>query len=81
MRDILKKELGLPVLIDNDAKLMALAEYKLGAAKGFYNVLCMTLGTGIGGGLIINGKLYRGFNNAAGEVGHLPINEKGAYCN
>lgn len=81
LRDILKKELGLPVFIDNDAKLMTLAEYKLGAARGFYNVLCMTLGTGIGGGIIINGKLYRGFNNAAGEVGHLPINEKGAYCN
>jgi len=81
LRDILKKELNLPVFIDNDAKLMALAEYKLGAAKGLYNVLCMTLGTGIGGGIIINGKLYRGFNNAAGEVGHLPINEKGAYCN
>ncbi|MCX5700273.1 MAG: ROK family protein [Candidatus Omnitrophica bacterium] len=81
LRDILKKELGLPVFIDNDAKLMTLAEYKLGAAKGLYNVLCMTLGTGIGGGIILNGKLYRGFNNAAGEVGHLPINEKGAYCN
>lgn len=81
LRDILKRELGLPVFIDNDAKLMTLAEYKLGAAKGFSNVICMTLGTGIGGGIIINGKLYRGFNNAAGEVGHLPINEKGAYCN
>jgi glucokinase len=81
LREILKKKLGLPVFLDNDAKLMALAEYKLGAAKGFNNILCMTLGTGIGGGLIINGKLYRGFNNAAGEVGHLPINEKGLTCN
>jgi len=81
LRDILRKSLGLAVFLDNDAKLMALAEYKTGAAKGFYNVLCMTLGTGIGGGLIINGKLYRGFNNAAGEVGHLPINEKGFSCN
>ena len=81
LRDVLRKRLGLSVFLDNDAKLMTLAEFKLGAAKGFHNVLCMTLGTGIGGGLIINGRLYRGFNNAAGEIGHLPINEKGAYCN
>jgi len=81
LRDILRKKLGLPVFLDNDAKLMTLAEYKIGAAKGLNNVLCMTLGTGIGGGLIINGKLYRGFNNAAGEIGHLPINEKGLCCN
>jgi len=81
LRDILRKKLGLAVFLDNDAKLMTIAEHKLGAAKGFNNVLCMTLGTGIGGGLIINGKLYRGFNNAAGEVGHMPINEKGAACN
>ena len=81
LRDILKKKLGLAVLLDNDAKLMTIAEHRLGAARGFNNVLCMTLGTGIGGGLIINGKLYRGFNNAAGEVGHIPINENGASCN
>ncbi|MDD5196602.1 MAG: ROK family protein [Candidatus Omnitrophota bacterium] len=82
LRDILKNKLGLKVCLDNDAKLMALAEHKLGAAKGYRNVLCMTLGTGIGGGVILNNKLYRGFNNAAGEIGHLPINEKaGAPCN
>ena len=81
LRDILRKKMGLVVSLDNDAKLMALAEYKIGAAKGLNNVLCMTLGTGIGGGFIINGKLYRGFNNTAGEIGHLPINEKGIDCN
>ncbi|MDO8662551.1 MAG: ROK family protein [Candidatus Omnitrophota bacterium] len=81
LRDILRKKLGLPVFLDNDAKLMTLAEHKLGAAKGFQNVLCMTLGTGIGGGLIINGRIYRGFNNAAGEIGHLGINENGLDCN
>ncbi|MCX5706908.1 MAG: ROK family protein [Candidatus Omnitrophica bacterium] len=80
-RDILKKRLNLKVCLDNDAKLMCLAEYKLGAAKGFLNTLCVTLGTGIGGGIIINGKIYRGLNNAAGEIGHLPINEKGPLCN
>ncbi|MDD5027726.1 MAG: ROK family protein, partial [Candidatus Omnitrophica bacterium] len=82
LRNILKNKLGLKVCLDNDAKLMALAEHKLGAAKGYRNVLCMTLGTGIGGGVILNNKLYRGFNNVAGEIGHLPINEKaGAPCN
>ncbi len=81
LREILKKRTGLAVFLDNDAKVMALAEHRLGAAKGFNNVLCMTLGTGIGGGIIIEGKLYRGFNNAAGEVGHLPINERGSSCN
>lgn len=81
LRDALKKRTGLNIFIDNDAKVMALAEHRLGAARGFNNVLCMTLGTGIGGGLIIGGRLYRGFNNAAGEVGHLPINERGASCN
>lgn len=81
LRDILRSRIGLPVSLDNDAKLMTLAEYKLGAARGFQNVLCMTLGTGIGGGLVINGKLYRGFNNAAGEIGHLGINENGLACN
>ncbi|MFA4989186.1 MAG: ROK family protein [Candidatus Omnitrophota bacterium] len=82
LRYILRKKLSLPVSLDNDAKLMALAEHRLGAAKGYRNVLCMTLGTGIGGGLILHNKIYRGFNNAAGEIGHLPINEKaGAPCN
>jgi glucokinase len=80
-RDILKARLSLPVFVDNDAKIMALAEHRIGAARGFNNVLCMTLGTGIGGGLILGGKIYRGFNNAAGEVGHLPINEHGKSCN
>lgn len=78
---ILSQRLDLPVFLDNDAKLMALAEYKLGAAKGFKNSLCLTLGTGVGGGLILDGKLYRGANNASGEIGHLPIDEEGPQCN
>lgn len=80
-RRILRLRLGLPVFLDNDANLMSLAEYKLGGARGFKNALCITLGTGVGGGLIIEGKLYRGANFAAGEVGHMPINENGPGCN
>jgi len=81
LKSILKKRLKLPIFLDNDAKLMTLAEYGLGAGRGFQNVLCLTLGTGVGGGLILNGELYRGKDNAAGEIGHLPINEKGPACN
>jgi len=81
LKSILEKRLRLPVFLDNDAKLMCLAEYKLGSALGFKNALCMTLGTGVGGSIIISGSLYRGANNAAGEIGHLPINEKGPRCN
>jgi glucokinase len=81
LKSILEKRLGLPVSLDNDAKLMSLAEHKLGAAKGYKNALCITLGTGVGGAIILGDSLYRGENNAAGEIGHLSINEKGPRCN
>jgi glucokinase len=81
LKNILEKRLKLPVFVDNDAKVMALAEYKLGAARGSTNAVCITLGTGVGGGIIINGKLYRGLSNVAGEIGHMPINENGPACN
>jgi len=81
LKSILEKKLRLPVFLDNDANLMSLAESKLGAAKGLKNALCLTLGTGVGGGVIINGNIYRGSSFAAGEVGHIPINERGPRCN
>ncbi len=81
LKTILARKLRLPVFVDNDAKVMCLAEHKLGAARGSTNAICITLGTGVGGGVIINGKLYRGLSNAAGEIGHMPINEKGHQCN
>ncbi|MFA5320676.1 MAG: ROK family protein [Candidatus Omnitrophota bacterium] len=71
---------GISCVVDNDAKLMALAEYERGAAKGSRNAICLTLGTGVGAGLILGGRLYRGSDNAAGEVGHLPLNEDGPLC-
>ena len=80
LKRILEQKTNLSVFIDNDAKLMALAEHKVGSAKNYSNALCLTLGTGVGGGLIINNSLYRGEDNAAGEVGHLPINEHGPIC-
>jgi len=81
LKKILEKKMKLPVFLDNDANLMSLAEHRLGAARGFRNVACLTLGTGIGGGLIIDNNLYRGVNFVAGEIGHIPINEKGPLCN
>ncbi|MFA6384108.1 MAG: ROK family protein, partial [Candidatus Omnitrophota bacterium] len=78
---ILKRRLHCPVYIDNDANVMALAEFTLGAAKGARNAVCLTLGTGVGGGLILNGRLFRGSTYAAGEIGHMPVNEKGPDCN
>ena len=80
LKRILENKTKLRVFVDNDAKLMTLAEYKAGAAKKYRNVLCLTLGTGVGGGLIINDSLYRGFDNAAGEAGHFPLDEKGPLC-
>ena len=81
LKNILEKRLGLPVSLDNDANLMSLAEFRMGAAKGLRNVVCLTLGTGVGGGIIIEGRLYRGSTYSAGEIGHLPINEEGPQCN
>jgi len=81
LRAILRKRLGLPVLLDNDANLMSLAEYRLGAAKAAENAVCLTLGTGVGGGLIINRQLYRGSSSVAGEIGHMPVNLTGPRCN
>lgn len=81
LKKILEKRLGLPVFLDNDANLMSLAEFRMGAARGCKNAICLTLGTGVGAGIIINGKLYRGSSFASGEIGHIPLNEKGPRCN
>ena len=80
LKKILEQKIKLPVFTDNDAKLMTQAEHEQGAAKNYKNVLCLTLGTGVGGGLIINDLIYRGLDNSAGELGHLPLNENGPLC-
>jgi len=81
LRVILQKKLNLPVLIDNDVKLITLAEWKFGAGRGVKHLICLTLGTGVGSGLILDNRLYRGAANAAGELGHVPLNEQGPACN
>jgi glucokinase len=71
---IINQETGLPAYVGNDANMMTIAEHRFGAAKGYNNIIFVALRTGIGGGIIINGKLYRGVNNAGGEVGQMIIN-------
>lgn len=71
---IINQETGLPSYVGNDANMMTIAEHAFGAAKGYSNIVFVALRTGIGGGIIINGKLYRGMNNAGGEVGQMIIN-------
>jgi glucokinase len=71
---IISEVTGLPVYVGNDANLMTIAEHRFGVAKDFNNVVFVALRTGIGGGIIINGKLYRGVNNAGGEIGQMIIN-------
>ncbi len=81
LKSILQKKINLPVFVDNDVKIITLAEAKFGAGRGVKNLICLTLGTGVGAGLILDGYLYRGQNNAAGELGHMPLNEHGPKCN
>ena len=70
-----------PIYVDNDANVMALAEFRFGAAKGYKDALCLTLGTGIGGGIILDGKLFHGSNFAGAEFGHMTICYNGRRCN
>ncbi|MDF2376656.1 MAG: ROK family protein [Verrucomicrobiales bacterium] len=77
LRDKLAEMTGMPTVLDNDANCMAFAEWKFGAGQGFHNVVCVTLGTGVGGGLILNDSLYRGSNYAAGEIGQMSIDHDG----
>jgi glucokinase len=77
LRDLIHKETGLITNIENDAKAMAYAEWKYGAGQHLPNVVCVTLGTGIGGALILNGRLYRGANLIAGEIGQTSIDYQG----
>lgn len=79
--DTFKPEFDVPVYIDNDGNCAALGEAQLGAGRGARNVVMVTLGTGVGGGLVIDGQLYTGTNNIAGEIGHMVIVAGGEQCN
>jgi glucokinase len=76
----MEERLGLPVFVDNDANVAMIAEHLFGAARGARNAVMLTLGTGIGGGLIVDGKPYRGSTGAAAELGHIVIDADGPEC-
>ena len=80
VRALIADRLGLPTFIDNDANCAALAEHRFGAAKGARNAVLLTIGTGIGGGLVLEGEVYRGTGGAGAEIGHIVIDEAGPPC-
>jgi glucokinase len=80
IRDLVAERIGLPTFIDNDANLAALAELRFGAARGAENAIVLTIGTGIGGGLVLGGELYRGSTGAGAELGHVVIDYAGPPC-
>jgi len=77
----IRQKFGFPVIASNDVTMMAFAEYCFGAARGVKNCVCMALGTGVGGGLIIDGRLYTGVHGMAGEIGHISVDTNGRICN
>jgi glucokinase len=79
-RDLMAERLGLPVEVDNDANVAAIAEWRAGAAQGATDAVVLTIGTGIGGGLILNGAPYRGAIGAGAELGHITIDLDGPPC-
>jgi len=82
LRELLEIETSLPVIVDNDANVAAIGEMWKGAGKGAKDLLCVTLGTGVGGGIIANGEIVHGINGAGGEIGHITsIVDGGVRCN
>lgn len=81
VKELIESAFHIPVAVDNDGNCAAIAEGKLGAAKNEQDFVCITLGTGVGAGIVAGGQLVRGIKGAAGEVGHMPIVFKGKPCN
>jgi glucokinase len=78
--EFLHDRLNVPVWVDNDVNAVALAEHRFGAGTGYNSVVCVAVGTGVGGGIILNGRLWRGSTSAAGEIGHMIIDADGPVC-
>ena len=78
--ELIRERLGVPVVLDNDANAAALAEHEYGAGRGARNMVYLTISTGIGGGLILGGRLIHGVGDAAGEVGHMIVEPGGHPC-
>ncbi len=80
LQEVLSARLGIPVAVDNDANTAALAEMRFGAGRGHGQVLCVTLGTGIGGAMVVDGQVFRGAQGFAGEFGHMQVVPGGRPC-
>jgi glucokinase len=80
IRDLVSERSGLPCVVDNDANAAAWGEYRFGAGRGSRNMLQVTVGTGIGGGIVWDGALYRGAHGFAGEIGHVIVQPDGPLC-
>ena len=80
LREVIHKQVGLTATLDNDANCATVGEWWQGAARGGVNVVGVTIGTGIGGGVILNGALFHGASDVAGEIGHTTIELNGRYC-
>ena len=78
--ELMRERLDVPVLLDNDANVAALGEYRYGAGRGFKNIVYITISTGIGGGIIVGGEIIRGVGGGAGEVGHMTVLPDGPEC-
>ena len=79
-RELMTERIGLPVWVDNDANLALLAEARVGAARGARHALMLTLGTGIGGGILLDGRLFRGARGGGAELGHMVVDVDGPPC-
>ena len=80
IRDLVRERTGLPVLVDNDANVAAWGEYRFGSGRGYRHLLAVTVGTGIGGGIVDGGRLYRGAHGFAAEIGHIIVQPGGPLC-
>ncbi|MBU0599197.1 ROK family protein [bacterium] len=80
LKEILQKRYSLPVFVDNDVRCALLAEHRHGVAKNILDCLCMFVGTGIGGGIMVGGKVLRGVTNSAAEIGHMTLEKNGPKC-
>lgn len=81
LKERLQERLGLSIQVENDANLAAWGEYWLGAGRGARSLVCLTLGTGLGGGIVLEGEIWRGSAYMAGEIGHMIIERDGPLCN
>lgn len=80
LKRLFEEALSLPVVVENDVNCAAYAEHRKGSGRGTKHFVCITLGTGVGGGIVVGGKLNRGFSGFAGEVGHMVIDINGPLC-